>query len=330
MGAEEPKVLGGTAIRPKTKSGVAGVMQFLHDKDQGTYCGRTCKSWLQITAFYIVYYTCLMGIWYGLFSVFFLTIDMNQPKWQTSESIIGVNPGIGIRPSQPQDKVASSLLFLDLNYDGVNEGNLEDEGSIGYATRMKDFFKVYEENKNNPNATLCSGDEPNQSAKNQFCKFETSILGECSDFPYGYNSVGGQISPCVFVKLNRIFNLVPQAIESKNDFPEDSSESIKQKIEGLGFPKNKVFIDCQGEFPADRELLQDSITYFPNDQSISLKYFPMTSKNDNENAIVAVKFKELPVGRLVHVICKAYYKGVEHSKKEKRGLVTFQLLVKDV
>ena len=111
-----------------------------------------------------------------------------------------------------------------------------------------------------------------------------------------------------------------------NPFPDDTPDHIRQIVEDQG-GNNKPFVDCQGEYSADKEALDGKMKYFPNDQSISMKFFPMKTKNQDQNALVALKINDLPSGQLVQVICKVYYKGVKHEKKTKSGLVQFQLFV---
>merc|ERR1712038_192378 len=46
--------IGATAIKPDTKEGFAGFLEFLFNKKTGEVLGRSAKSWAQITLFYIV------------------------------------------------------------------------------------------------------------------------------------------------------------------------------------------------------------------------------------------------------------------------------------
>ena len=167
-----------------------------------------------------------------------------------------------------------------------------------------------------------------QATRGTFCQFDLASLGKCRDYPYGYEAVDGSVSPCVFLKLNRIFNLTPQpytADDLDSDELKEAPEHIRAIISAQDTPK--PFVDCQGEYPADKEALDGKMDYFPTDQSISMKYFPMKTKEQNQNALVALRVNDLPVGRMVQVICKVYYKGVKHEKKTKSGLVQFQLFV---
>merc|ERR1712150_395432 len=115
---------------------------------------------------------------------------------------------------------------------------------------------------------------------------------------------------------------IPKAINKDNVGEQD--ESLKKDVSGrkfmedlatAGYP-NKVLVKCEGA----------------NTAEIPLKYFPYDKyrKDGKENPLVAIQFKDLdPLkGRLLHVICKAYYDGVIHSKKDKAGLVKFNVMSK--
>ena len=43
--------------------------------------------------------------------------------------------------------------------------------------------------------------------------------------------------------------------------------------------------------------------------------------------IVYIKVDPATAGQLVHVECRAYYRGVRHDKKDKLGLVQFELQI---
>ena len=85
------------AIKPPgwDRTGLEAVRFFLIDPDNGTILGRTPLSWLKITCFYIIFYSCLAAFSIGMFYVFLQTIPdkSSGPKWQLDASLIGSNPG---------------------------------------------------------------------------------------------------------------------------------------------------------------------------------------------------------------------------------------------
>jgi len=168
-------------------------------------------------------------------------------------------------------------------------------------------------------------------------------------------------NPCVFLKLNRIMDLKPEPLSEENIGAQDESvgkgpdgEKFLKELEQANYPQN-VLIHCEGEYPADKEILAGRMNVFPpaagltNTAEIPLKYFPYdkyrrtcTKGNagpdceewtgTNENPLIAIQFtglKEVAMGRLVHIICKGYYNGVVHSKKDKAGLVKFEVYLNE-
>ena len=151
--------LGATALKPETKEGFAGFLEFLYNKKKGTVLGRTGKSWALITIFYIIYYSCLAGFWAAMLSVFLTTIEDDRPKLMGADSRIGDKPGIGFRPSQSPESVGSTIIYLNNKWS--LDASEKDEFNMGYAFRLKEFFKKYDENKSDK-AVDCPEEKANQ------------------------------------------------------------------------------------------------------------------------------------------------------------------------
>lgn len=83
--------------------------------------GRSGDSWLKLIGFYIALYSCLAAIWSIYFYIFHLTISEKYPKWQLEESLIGTNPGVGLRPQSPRERVESALISYREGEDGDYE-----------------------------------------------------------------------------------------------------------------------------------------------------------------------------------------------------------------
>ena len=318
-------VLGGTAIKPPERHGMDKIKYLIHDPDKGEYFTRTPKSWALITIFYCIYYSCLAAFWYGMLQLFFITLPLDSPKWQLDDGIIGTNPGVGMRPGQPDSRIDSSMLLLHAKAkDETPTPDFESTSNIDWAKRYEVFLKKFD---NTTDTADCSGDDYNEEGS-PACKFDASILERCSEFPYGYELIPGEeaVQPCVLIKINRIYGWKPEPYGAGEvDSIEDMPDKVKNLIKAN---PNKLYLDCDGENPADREALSGNMAYFPNDQGISFKYFPYTQAHRNyHNPVVAVKFKSVPIGQLLHIECKLWAKGMKHSSKDRLGQVHFELLL---
>jgi len=383
---QPPPLMGATAIRPPDRVGAEKYTHILYDPKNGTILTRTPKSWGLIILFYCIYYSCLAAFWLACMKIF-LTIqiqdpsvlDTAKPTWTMGDSIIGVRPGIGIRPLQTYEEVDSGIYELDMgdvpadskqmvtDYIEYKAKNLIDDednkwimdylltvkGSKGYAYRTAAFFNVYNDNKQKGIGKLCNKEDLDKDGYRKpgvdLCQFDINELQDCKKYPYGYSSKDG-FKPCVFVKMNRIMDLKPPAITSESK----ADESITKDAPTLKIfdaikkadKKDRVYINCEGSYPADKEGVK--INVFPSAELstqddkgnavplnglgyIPLKYFPYSQfrKGGNESPMIAVQFSGLEnaKGRLIHVMCKAFFDGVIHSKKDKAGLVQFEVFL---
>jgi len=331
---DETAKLGGTAIKPVgwDRTGWEAFQYMLWNPDTGEVLTRTPLSWLKITVFYCIYYSCLAAFWIACLQIFFTTLPevSDGPRWKQTSSLIGNRPGVGMRPRNTDARIDSQMFVLDINDKNRNPSHPDGEGDINadYATRAKNFLKVYEDTR--------QGD---------YHSFSLDQLGDCKDFPYGYTAEP-KVAPCVFIKLNTIWDWVPEKYsctkEEEEEEEEECSDHIRELTDKQG---DSIFVDCQGRYPADREALgKDGLQYFPADQSLPIKYFPYTGQVKEcpegtacteriyHSPLVAVKVSprnENYKGQLIHIECRAYYKGVKHITKTKEGLVQFEVQIKD-
>jgi len=333
--ADNPnKALGGTAIKPVgwDRTGFEAFRYFIYDPATGAILSRTPMSWAKITGFYCIYYTLLAAFWLTSLQIFFLTIDDHVPKWTLNESIIGSNPGVGMKPPM-SDKHIDSSLFVFYSSDTKSTPTNpigEGERNADKAKRMDLFLKKY---LNKKGLFECPGGNADTDMANRGkCQFDLSSLGECGSSPYGYMPEDETMKPCLFIKLNKIFNFDPKPVDASNlDDPmfDSMTAQLKEKIRKAE-DKEQVFFDCFGRFAGDKE--GATLKFFPESQSVSLKYFPYTGGNYH-SPMMAVQI-DIPktannknTGQMIHVECRAWYEGVKHDKKEKAGLTQFEVII---
>jgi len=176
--------------------------------------------------------------------------------------------------------------------------------------------------------------------------FDPTILGPCGSFPYGY--VGEHVKPCIYIKLNKIWGWEPRPVQcgsySDYDYDYDNYECPPSLKKHLNSPAAKeageenIWIDCYGRNAADKEALEDRITYYPASRAIPISYFPYLGERNQlepdvgfHSPLVAIQVdlrNSWPHrGQLVHIECRAYYEGVRHDVKNKLGLVQFEVQI---
>jgi len=267
--------------------------------------GRTPMSWLLITIFYIIYYACLAGFWALMLLVFFQFIEDKQPRWQQDSSLIGRSPALGVRPGQPWADIDSSMIIFNKDKEAVEEYKVP--GWKGWVERSNAFLKTYED------AQPKAEDAPT---------FSLSKLGPCNK---GKNFGYDQGEPCILLKLNRIYGLVPDWYNTTEGLPADMPESVKTRIESAT-NKNQVWVSCRGENAADKEGM-GTFKFHPTSGSFPEEYFPYMNQDNYHSPIVAVQFKGVTPGQFVHIECRAWAKNIGYDKRDRAGIAHFELMI---
>jgi len=259
MGATDPIPIGCTAIKPVERHGLEAIKWFLYDKDTGAIMGRTPMSWLLITVFYIIYYTCLAGFWVACLYIFFQFVDDEKPRWEQENSLIGRSPALGVRPGQDAEMIESSMIMF--NYETAQSSPKDVvPGYAGWVNRTDTFLQPYN-----------------------------------------------------------------KAADNAAELPEDMPDMVKNNINGA---EQKVWVSCQGENPADKEGMAE-FEYFPADAGFPAQYFPYTNQKNYQSPLVAVKLNKVEVGQLLHIECRAWAKNINYNRRDRVGIVHFELMVHD-
>jgi len=277
--------------------------------------GRTPKSWLLITIFYIIYYTCLAAFWLLCLFVFFNFVDDHEPTWQQDESLIGRSPALGVRPGQDSKTIESSIISFNFQH---QKDELAVPGYKGWVDRADKFLEPY--GVETKKAIDCKYPGDANIQEQEFCKFNLANLGVCGTGNYGFDSD----SPCLILKLNKIFGLEPEIYDS-TALPKDMPSELVTRIKNAT-DQNKIWVSCMGEYPADKEAI-GSFEYYPNDGGFPAMYFPYKNQKGYQSPLVAVKLNKVKVGQMVHVECRAWARNIKYDRRDRIGIVHFELIV---
>ena len=252
----------------------------------------------KIIAFYAIFYIALAALFAICMKGLLSTIDDDQPKWQLEESLIGTNPGLGFRP-MAEEVEQGSLIWYDVSnqtqiksWSNILDDFLARELQLKIHLMIKCIMSLlitaYNDSKllsnGGQNQKHCDFDS--YPRDDQVCALDISQLKDCSSSNgYGFN----KSAPCVFLKLNRIFGWKPQFYNDINDLPKEMPESLKDHIKSLDEKeRNQIWVTCQGESPADEEIIGD-VQYFPT-QGFPGYYYPFKNTPGYLSPLVAVKF----------------------------------------
>ncbi|XP_017858910.1 PREDICTED: sodium/potassium-transporting ATPase subunit beta-2 isoform X2 [Drosophila arizonae] len=329
--------------------------KFLYNTENGTVMGRDRASWAKIGIFYIIFYGVLGALVAICMWAFFLTLDPRIPKWKLESSIIGTNPGLGFRPLPPVDNVESTLIW----YKGTQYENYKH-----WTDSLDEFLEVYKVPGLTPgrgqNIYNCDYNQP--PPRGQVCDVDIKSWAPCTkENNYSYH----KSSPCIFLKLNKIYDWRPDFYNNSQTLPADMPSSLKNHISELEktdpiklnkifgwmpevyespineMPSNlvnvinntaaeerqQIWVSCNGHLGKDKENFQN-ISYYPR-QGFPIYYYPYLNQPGYLSPIVAVQIKSPPLGTMLDVECRAWAKNIIYSGslRDRMGSVTFQLLI---
>ncbi|XP_065202087.1 sodium/potassium-transporting ATPase subunit beta-2 [Planococcus citri] len=298
-------------------------MTFIWNPETKEFMGRTAGSWAKILLFYLIFYIVLSVYWGGLWVAFkAIAINKETPRYMLKESLIGTNPGLGFRPMPAAEFVDSALIWYNQN----------NYGYLNWTTQLEKFLKPYygdtssRPEDRNPNVQNCTYETPTKNVPpNRVCRVPIEKFAPCHQQHYQYDKG----SPCIFLKLNRIFNWIPEYYNDSKILPEKMPNHLKLKIKNIEdrnrYEMNTVWVSCEGENAADREHI-GPISMFPSPGFPGF-YFPFSNAKGYLSPLVAVWFEKPTKGVLINVECKAWAKNIEYDRHDRRGSVHFELMI---
>jgi len=245
--------------------------------------------------------------------------------------------GLQVRPRNSNARINSQMFVLKQGDTNTHPSQREGEGDLNadYVARTTKFLETYSDTYMGSRMNDKTGEEETYPVFDP-----RAMLGECGTKQnhYGYvvpgRDYGERVEPCVFIELNPVLGWTPEPYDceaEKNYYDSEACRHIKE--EGAD-AVNNVYINCMGRYPADREALEGGLMYYPANRAFPIAYFPFKGKGaeagGNYHApLVAVKISPRAghEGQLIHMECRAYYKGVKHNTETNEGILTFELQI---
>jgi len=338
MAGGKAKISGKSKSHPTKGKGFGN---FVYDSENGTVFGRTAASWLKITIFYIIFYTCLAGFFCLNFYIFSRTLNDESPKWTLDASLIGSNPGIGFRPMPDQDANAESTLIW---YRTTN-----DKDAHFWYKQLTEMIEKTEIPPMTPGVIECSYTGKSATDK-EACRVDLSNFGNvCNvDNKFGYKDG----TPCILIKLNKIYGWKPEpfgVVDGKFD-NETLQEDLKEYVENRELPValadhinkqvrsnagnearilNTVWVSCSGENIGDQENLPVGNINMHPARGIPGYYFPYMNQKNYRSPFIMVHL-DIPKSShhvLINIECRAWAKNIRYERQFRLGSVHFEVMV---
>uniref|UniRef100_A0A1B6D5Z4 Sodium/potassium-transporting ATPase subunit beta n=1 Tax=Clastoptera arizonana TaxID=38151 RepID=A0A1B6D5Z4_9HEMI len=307
-------------LKPEKEPFKTKLKRFAFNPENGAIFGRTPSSWGKIGLFYLIFYIVLATMFACLLWLFSLTLDPRIPKWRLDESIIGTNPGLGFRPMPNDSNSLSTLIW----YKGTRRQDYE-----YWVESLREFLDVYRIPGKTPGRgqNIYKCDFHQFPPRGKVCDIDVRLWDPCTfENTYNYHLQ----KPCIFLKVNKIYDWVPDYYKNVSDLPERMPDSLKAHIQnefdlGGAARLNQVWLSCQGESPADVENIGE-VKYYPG-PGFPGYFFPFENSEGYLSPLVAVQFTRPRTGILINIECRAWAHNIKYDRKERIGSVHFELMI---
>jgi len=301
--------------KPKQKT---SIWRGIYNPDKNYILGRTPRNWGSLLIFYTIFYTILAAMFAICMQGLLATLSNNEPKWQQDQSLIGSNPGMGLRPLS-ENVLRGSLIWYDA----------KEKSQVEYWTGLLNEFLQPYTNKTlmvggGRNQVQCTFDNPAGFGQTCAVNIEKNF-GPCSDINgYGYN----KSAPCIYLKLNKIYNWQPIYYDNVDELPEEMPADLKETIKSIPPNERKqIWVSCNGEHSSDKESL-NKMNYYPS-RGFPGYFYPFKNSPGYLSPLIAVQFERPELHRIINIECRAWAKNIIYngSFRDRQGSIHFELMI---
>jgi len=279
-----------------------GVCDVVYNAETGAIFTRTPASWAKIGLFYFVYYSCLAAFFAGLLAIFLYTFtDDKAPLLTGSHSVLPQNPGMGFRPHPDEDK---TLIKFKKSDPSTYEKYIVDFNTFLNPNGSASTYRKGQDDQNFQDCGKNGAAKTDARWDSKPCRFLVddfkNVMDNCVNSNFGFEDG----TPCIAVKLNKVFEFVPEINDG-----------------------NYLKFKCEGEYAADQDNVGD-IEYYPKD-GVDLSFYPFVGQKGYLSPLVFVKLMNPTSGVLLQIVCKPA--NAANIKQDKMyngdGRVTLEVLI---
>lgn len=269
----KPQVVDSEIDPPKVAFWVK-CMRYAHDKQAGTYFGRTCTSWIKIISYVLIYM-----IFLSTYTMIFLYC-----------SVIIIKARLGDNNRTNIQNTKYNILFELFTYPETGVGltgtptHLNEYPLIWYREGVTSDYEKYIHALD----TLLANTRTNRNFG--------SNLGPCAKSPYGYGD-----QPCVVIKINKQFNWAEAPLRATSPQASNAPDEVKNWMQA---DSNKYWLHCSGYHSYDKEHI-GNIKYYPDPPGFDSNLFPV--QMNAFSPMVAIQITDFTYGISLAIQCKLWY-----------------------
>jgi len=184
----------------KVGDGFSNFAKFLFNRETGQVMGRSGESWLKIGLFYLIFYGFLAAFFSAMLTVFLKTLE---------------NPEDGGAPKLTQfieNKPGLTYTDLGATLNVLRSNGTSDEVKNQYGQKISKILNNFKGDK------PCEDSATGMPDPAKPCAFKTSLLGDCDKSGNSSNYGLNNNKPCVYIRMNKVFNWVPDATPGAGNF----------------------------------------------------------------------------------------------------------------
>ncbi|KAJ2944453.1 hypothetical protein O0L34_g3793 [Tuta absoluta] len=292
--------------------------EYFYDSDAGTFLGRSAESWGKILLFYSIFYAVLAAL-FAICMVTFLQqfINPRVPRLQQDYGLIGTSPGLGFRP-HPPDVRSTLIWYKGTEYDSYKY----------WENQLIDFLSEYKKKGQTAGAgqNIFNCDYRNPPPPGKVCDVDIRGWEPCIDenhFSFHKSS------PCIFLKLNKIYGWRPEFYNDSSSLPDDMPPELKQHIHNVTLTNrdaaNQIWVSCRGETPTDQENI-GHVRYIPQ-QGFPGYFYPYNNAEGYLSPLVAIHLERPRTGIVINIECRAFARNIKYDRRDRLGVVHFELMI---
>ncbi|KAI5637745.1 sodium / potassium ATPase beta chain domain-containing protein [Phthorimaea operculella] len=244
--------------------------RFIYNKEEKTFCGRTCFSWLSIIVYAIMY---LLFLTAYTMVFLYITLVVIKSKGFSESNPNGTKSLMSYLTYSPDIVGLTGVPLSEHNYPLIWYRTGEAGDYNKYITALDDFHD-----------------------RKRTKRDLRADLGPCGHQPYGYGN-----NPCILIKINKQLNWAGKPLKPGSPKTKAAPAEVQNWVKK---DFTKYWLHCAGYHRYDKEHL-GKFKYYPDPPGFDSLMYPLPM--NSSSPVVAVQVSGFTLGLSVAIECNLWF-----------------------